>query len=229
MSGGHRSRGATRISKGENMFLFVTDKQYALVNRVLPIMADLHRNRPLPLFHLIAEEYNLTEDAAEKATEIISNLHITAANPVKAMELEQLYSFWTQKTQKVQNEPFGWRIEISEKQKNRLAQTLDAFSRIVMGRFHILFEVLDVPDDFQTNKYAMQMFHDVYWTGAYGAKEARDLLFPQISDFGWNGGYGIANQNVAEISRLAYQMAKALNKEMALPVTKEPIAQVESS
>lgn len=119
-----------------------------------------------------------------------------------------------------------YEVKLEEPERCLLAQTLDAFSRIVMGQMHILFEIMDIPESTQENQHALDMYHDVYWYGQYGAKEARDLLFPAIRDFGWNGGYGIASKEVAEDARLAYQLVKALRREYVLPVTNEPIAQI---
>ena len=119
-----------------------------------------------------------------------------------------------------------YEVKLEEPERCLLAQTLDAFSRIVMGQMHILFEIMDIPESTQENQHVLDMYHDVYWYGQYGAKEARDLLFPAIRDFGWNGGYGIASKEVAEDARLAYQLVKALRREYVLPVTDEPIAQI---
>lgn len=101
---------------------------------------------------------------------------------------------------------------------------MDMFSRIVMGQFHILFEAVDI--EISDKPRAIHMYHDVYWDGGYRVKEARDLLFPKIKKFGWHGGFGISNPKVAEDSRLAYQISRALRREYILPVTQEPIAQL---
>lgn len=210
------------------MTFWCTEKQYNLILEVLPLMAKFYRNDILPLFQYIAKEYDLMYEAAEKANNIVSGLHITAANPVKAMDIDCLLSTWEQDYIPVQEAPFHFQIALNDRQRKLLAKTLDVFSRIVMGQLFILFETLDLPENIQDNEHAIQTYHDVYWDGKCGAKEARDLLFPDIRHFGWYGGYGISNPKVAESSRLAYQLARVLNAGAGyiLPVTDEPLAKI---
>ena len=60
------------------MKLAVTEKQYALVKRVLPVMAELYRNKTLPIFELIEAEYSSEKGTAEQAAALVEQLHITA-------------------------------------------------------------------------------------------------------------------------------------------------------
>lgn len=208
------------------MTVLLTLKQYNLVQKMLPPMEKLHQNDFIPLFRLIADDYHIEDKAAERAAAIISNISVIVSSPRKAARLCSLASTWSSKATVVQDEPFTYEVKLEELERCLLAQTLDAFSRIVMGQMHILFEIMDISESTQENQHALDMYHDVYWYGQYGAKEARDLLFPAIRDFGWNGGYGIASKEVAEDARLAYQLVKALRREYVLPVTDEPIAQI---
>lgn len=209
-----------------SLTVLLTLKQYNLVQKMLPPMEKLHQNDFIPLFRLIADDYHIEDKAAERAAAIISNISVIVSSPRKAARLCSLASTWSSKATVVQDEPFTYEVKLEEPERCLLAQTLDAFSRIVMGQMHILFEIMDIPESTQENQHALDMYHDVYWYGQYGAKEARDLLFPAIRDFGWNGGYGIASKEVAEDARLAYQLVKALRREYVLPVTDEPIAQI---
>ena len=60
---------------------------------------------------------------------------------------------------------------------------LDAYSRILMGQFSIIYEVLDIADT--DNKPQLQAYHDARW-GGVGIAEARDLLIPQLRKLrGW--------------------------------------------
>lgn len=208
------------------MKLAVTEKQYALVKRVLPVMAELYRNKTLPIFELIEAEYSSEKGTAAQAAALVEQLHITAPNMQKANDTERLLSVWVNDADVIQDGPYKFVIQLEDRQQKLLAKSLDAFSRIVMGQFFILFETLDISDSLQTNLHAFQAYQDVYWGGLHGAKEMRDMLMPAIKQFGWHGGYGISNPNVAECSRLAYQLSHAILREYALPVTAEPMAQV---
>ena len=206
--------------------LLLTEKQYELVKKMLPLMEHLYKNDLVPLFKLIAEDYGDEAGAAEKAAAIINDMGITAPNIRKAMQLSSLSSTWKLEAHTIKNGPFVYTVELDDLEKRLLEKTLDVFSRIVMGQLHILFETMDMPENLQDNQHAVEMYHDVYWDGLHGAKDARDLLFPAIKDFGWHGGYGIASKEVAEDARLAYQLNRALCTNYVLPVTDEPLAQL---
>lgn len=208
------------------MIVLLTLKQYNLVQKMLSPMEKLYQNDFVPLFRLIADDYRIEAKTAERAAAIISRIGVTAPAPRKAAQLHNLASTWASKATKIQNGPFVYEVELEEPERCLLEKALDAFSRIVMGQMHILFEITDMPENIQENQHALDMYHDVYWYGRYDAKEARDLLFPAIRESGWNGGYGIASKEVAEDARLAYQLVKVLRREYVLPVTDEPIAQM---
>ncbi len=88
---------------------------------------------------------------------------------------------------------------------------LDAYSRILMGQFSIIYEVLDIADT--DNKPQLQAYHDARW-GGVGIAEARDLLIPQLRKLRgwleWNGNFGISNVGLTYNSKLAYEMLKAI-------------------
>lgn len=208
------------------MKFLVTQKQYALVQKMLPVMEQLYKNDIAPLFQLIAADYSLDPVAVEVAVKIVQDMGITAPNINKAMRLSSLSSSWKLEAQTIQDGPFAYAVKLEDDEEYLLEKTLDVFSRIVMGQLHILFETMDVPEEMAQNPHMMTMHGDVYWRGLHGGQEARDLLFPGIKEAGWNGGYGIASKDVAEDARLAYELSKALRKEYALHVTDEPVARL---
>lgn len=209
--------------------IYTTEKQYSLVEKVVPLMAALYRNDFTPLFRMFAEDYKSAPLCAEKAANIIKEIGITAPSPLKAKKLDALAADWMLNAHAVQEDLYRYAIELDESQRTLVSKTLDVFSRIAMGQFHILFETMDVPEAIKANPHAMQVYYDACWEGMCGAKEARDLLFPGIRECGWHGGYGISNPNVSENSRLAYQISRALNRDFVLPVTQEPIIQLKPS
>lgn len=202
--------------------MFVTKKQYELVEKALKNMVQLYQNDPVPLFKDIAEWYGSGESAAADAAKIITELPIITPNITGKERAENLYVEWKRGTAAIQEGKYQYAVDLTNAQMIQLSKILDAYSRIMMGQLHILFEAMDIPARLGENPHMLQMYHDAYWDGACGAKEARDLLFPEIKDLGWHGGYGIANQRVAEDSRLAYQISRAMQGEYALSVTREP-------
>ena len=206
--------------------MFVTKKQYGLVKRALENMKQLYEINFLPLFEDIAKWYGCEPQAATHAAKIISELPIVAPNHIQKEKAEKLGKAWKERVTEVQEEKHQYSVELTEEELLHLSGILDAFSRITMGQLKILFETLDMPAEMAKNPHMEQMYHDVYWNGSNGATEARDLLFPGIRAFGWHGGYGISNREVAEDSRLAYQISKSMRGEYALPVTDEPSVQI---
>lgn len=205
------------------MTVYVTEKQYKLVSNALSVMIRLYDNDMLALFLLICNDYKLNNSSAHKASELIRNMQITDKNEVMKAQCAALLFDWGQKEKLPDNGKYQYAIELAREQQKKLANILDTFSRITMGQLHILFEALDIPNALKNNQHAVQMYHDIYWDGLYGAKEARDILFPGIKEFGWHGGYGITSKEVSENSKLAYQMSRVLRNERPLQVTGEPL------
>ena len=203
------------------MKIFVTKNQYVLICKALPLMVSFYRNNFEPLFQLIEDDYKLPKGSAQKANNIIQNIQITAPAQHKAENVEALRLKWNS-PEMTDEQPYSYVTELSDNQRKQLSDVLDIFSRIVMGQLHILFEVMDIPDGLDTNQDKMRVYHDAYWDGGFGAKEARDILFPGTKNFGWHGGYGICAHDVSQNSKLAYQLSRALNNKYVLPVTTEP-------
>lgn len=206
------------------MKVYVTSKQYELINKTLLMMTQLYNNDFFPMFQLIAKNYGVDTADAKRASDIISNLHLTESNKAKAKQVRELHVDFLLNADPVEEDGYRYVMEIDGSNITLLGNVMDVFSRIMMGQFRILFEVVDVK--ISDSPHMIQKYHDVYWEGSHRAKEARDLLLPKIKKFGWYGGFGISNPEVAEDSRLAYQISRALRREYVLPVTQEPLVQL---
>ena len=114
-------------------------------------MEKLYQNDFVPLFRLIADDYRIEAKTAERAAAIISRIGVTAPAPRKAAQLHNLASTWASKATKIQNGPFVYEVELEEPERCLLEKALDAFSRIVMGQMHILFEITDIPESIREN------------------------------------------------------------------------------
>lgn len=205
------------------MKVYITSKQYELINKTLLVMTQLYNNDFFPMFQLIAKNYGVDTADAKRASDIISSLHLTESNKAKAKQVRELHVDFLLNADPVEG-IYRYAMEIDGSNITLLGNVMDAFSRIMMGQFRILFEVVDVK--ISDSPRMIQMYRDVYWEGGHRAKEARDLLLPKIKKFGWYGGFGISNPEVAEDSRLAYQISRALRREYVLPVTQEPLVQL---
>ena len=83
---------------------------------------------------------------------------------------------------------------------------LDIFSRVLMGQWRILLEKLDIceaclVDIKRVRERDIEMLC-----------EMRSLLMPKLKAMGWNGNYGIMNEEVPFESRLAYQMLQMIRR-----------------
>lgn len=119
-------------------------------------------------------------------------------------------------------------FRLTNSERKALSKVLDTYSRIMMGQLSIIFEALDIQTDGkEPTERQLQAWHDAYWEGGMGLRDAKAQLLPDTAEFGWNGGYGICNQKVALGSRLAYEMRKILDKEKPLKVTDVSLPRVE--
>jgi hypothetical protein len=171
---------------------------------------------------VIGCHYDISDENVKLAASIISSLPEGVISPVpnRAAALQAFSRRWLSGDLKRSGNK--WTIEIEDSERRLLAHVTDVYSRLLMGQLNMIFEELDIglPD----NPHLLDFWHDARWSGAGGMLEARNLLFPDLKKFGWNGGYGISNPEVAFCSRLAYQMGKVLlsANEFCLPVTDEP-------
>lgn len=167
----------------------------------------------------------------EKAHMIFTDFKVTAPVPTMQNAAGEIYQTALAAADiEVGNKetPYTKCIDMNESAWVKAAAILDAYSRILMGQFSIIYEVLDIADT--DNKPQLQAYHDARW-GGIGIAEARDLLIPQLRKLrvGWNGNFGISNAGLAYNSKLAYEMLKAIlyacrqGDGTVLKVTDEPL------
>lgn len=204
------------------MLIRMTQNQKSCLESALRTMEPFYRNELEPLCIQIGHCYNIPDENIHLAAGIIKSLPkgVTSPIPQKTNELHVFSQKMLNGGMVQVNE--NWTIELNDSEQRLLAHTLDVYSRLLMGQLHMIFEELDI--DIPDNPHLLDFWRDARWNGAGGMIEVRNLLFPDLKSFGWNGGYGISNPKVAFFSRLAYQMKKALlnPNDFILPVTDEP-------
>ena len=167
----------------------------------------------------------------EKAHTMFTDFKVTAPVPSMQNAAKEIYHTALSATDIAvgnRENPYTKRIDMNESAWVKATSILDAYSRILMGQFSIIYEVLDIADT--DNKPQLQAYHDARW-GGVGIAEARDLLIPQLRKLrvGWNGNFGISNVGLTYNSKLAYEMLKAIlyvcgqGDGTVLKVTDEPL------
>ena len=200
----------------------MTKKQKECFESIFSTMESFYRNDLETLCIVIGRHYKIPDESVKNAAAIVKSLPqgVTFPVPQKADALKAIHQRWldgglTQKDER-------WIFRMDDTERRLLAHVSDVYSRLLMGQLNMIFEELDIglPD----NPHLLDFWNDARWNGAGGMLEVRNLLFPEIKDFGWNGGFGISNPKVTFFSRLAYQMGKVLlsANEFFLPVTDEP-------
>lgn len=204
------------------MIVRMTAKQKECFESIFRTMESFYRGDLETLCIVIGCQYNLPEENIRLATTIITSLPQGIISPVnkKAAALNAIHQRWSSGSLKQKGAQ--WYFTIDDAERRLLAHTCDVYSRLLMGQLYMIFEELDIglPD----NPHLLDFWNDARWSGAGGMLEMRNLLFPDLKEFGWNGGYGISNPKVTFFSRLAYQMGRVLlsANEFFLPVTDEP-------
>lgn len=212
------------------MILYVTQKQFDLLKRMLPIMKSFYNNQIQPLFEEVAKQYGTSEEDAEKATSIFNSLPVTAPCPnhVSALallisEMDKAESIDIAPPEVLKTSHFIRKVYISNEARKTLECALDTFSRILMGQFFIIYEQLDANSD---NPHIQDAWSGAKWEGI-DVREMRDILIPELKTSGWNGSYGIAGKDNKEDSKLAYEMLKVIRQhyrnEYILRVTDQPL------
>lgn len=179
----------------------------------------------------VGDAYGVNDVDIEKAYMIFTDFKVTAPVPTMQNAAGEIYqtALAAADIEAGNKEtPYTKRIDMNESAWVKAAAILDAYSRILMGQFSIIYEVLDIADT--DNKPQLQAYHDARW-GGIGIAEARDLLIPQLRKLrvGWNGNFGISNAGLAYNSKLAYEMLKAIlyacrqGDGTVLKVTDEPL------
>ena len=213
------------------MIFEMTKKQYQLFLHVMQVMQTFYGNDFSSICKEVGDAYGVHDADIEKAYTIFTDFKVTTPVPSMQNAAKEIYHTALSATNiEAENKenPYTKRIDMNESAWVKAAAILDAYSRILMGQFSIIYEVLDIADT--DNKPQLQAYHDARW-GGIGIAEARDLLIPQLRKLrvGWNGNFGISNAGLAYNSKLAYEMLKAIlyacrqGDGTVLKITDEPL------
>lgn len=211
------------------MIFEMTEKQYRLLLRIMQVMQPFYGNDFSSICKEVGNAYGVSDADIEKAYTMFTDFKVTAPVPSMQNTAREIYQTALAAIGTAGNaNPYMKRIDMNESTWIKAAAILDTYSRILMGQFSIIYEVLDIADT--DNKPQLQAYHDARW-GGVGISEARDLLIPQLRKLGvgWNGNFGISNAGLAYKSKLAYEMLKAIlyacgqGDGTVLKVTDEPL------
>lgn len=211
------------------MIFEMTEKQYRLLLRVMQVMQPFYGNDFSSICKEVGNAYGVSDADIEKAYTMFTDFKVTAPVPSMQNTAREIYQTALAAIGTAGNaNPYMKRIDMNESTWIKAAAILDTYSRILMGQFSIIYEVLDIADT--DNKPQLQAYYDARW-GGVGISEARDLLIPQLRKLGvgWNGNFGISNAGLAYKSKLAYEMLKAIlyacgqGDGTVLKVTDEPL------
>ena len=214
------------------MTIQLTDKHYNLLMRILEIMTSFYDNDLASICKEVGETYGASEEAIQEACNIFTAVNVTASVPAMQETVSRLLRIAKNPVILAKGKVhYTKQIDIEEDDVIRLVSILDVYSRILMGQFDKIFDVLDVAPDDGEHEHRLQANHDARWYGV-GVSEARDLLIPQLKKMGWNGSFGISNLDLAYNSKLSYEMLKALDHacgcsdSYCLKVTDEPFLRI---
>ena len=197
------------------MIFEMTEKQYQLFLHVMQVMQTFYGNNFSSICKEVGDAYGVHDADIEKAYTMFTDFKVTAPVPSMQNAAKEIYHTALSATNiEAENKenPYTKRIDMNESALVKAAAILDAYSRILMGQFSIIYEVLDIADT--DNKPQLQAYHDARW-GGVGIAEARDLLIPHAG--------------LAYNSKLAYEMLKAIlyacrqGDGTVLKVTDEPL------
>ena len=214
------------------MYIDFTNKQYCLILHILAIMKPFYNNDFHSICKEVGEAYGVDEDSIMKACATLTAVNVTA--PVKKAydNISYVLAAIANNAEELNgDDTYKYRVDLDTPCWNAVANAFDAYSRILMGQFGIIYETLDISGD---DKHHLQAYHDARWSGV-GVIEARDLLIPQLKKIrvGWNGNFGISNSELAYNSKLSYEVLKAIRfatekrDGSVLKVTDEPLPRVE--
>lgn len=216
------------------MFIDFTVKQFFCVSHALAIMISFYNNDFSSICKEVGESYGASEDDIKNACAILTAINVTA--PVKKTydKLMDILLNIHQNHEEIQeherNTQYKYRVTMDASSWKTLVDTLDVYSRILMGQFSIIYEELDISGN---DEIHLRANHDARWYGV-GVQEARDLLIPQLKKLGvgWNGNFGISNSELAYNSKLSYEILKTIRyacdgrDSIVLHVTDEPLPTV---
>lgn len=209
----------------------MTEKQYQLFLHVMQVMQPFYGNDFSTICKEVGNAYGVKDTDIEKAHTIFMDFKVTAPVPSVQKAAKEIYHTLLSAADievTGKNGSYKKSVDMTEYAWLNTAAILDVYSRILMGQFSIIYEVLDIADT--DNKPQLQAYHDARW-GGIGIAEARDILIPQLRKLrvGWNGNFGISNAGLAYNSKLSYEMLKAIlyacgqGDGTVLKVTNEPL------
>lgn len=187
------------------MIFEMTEKQYQLFLHVMQVMQTFYGNNFSSICKEVGDAYSVNDVDIEKAHMIFTDFKVTAPVPSMQNAAGEIYQTALSATDIAvgnKENPYTKRIDMNESAWVKAAAILDAYSRILMGQFSIIYEVLDIADT--DNKPQLQAYHDARWGG-------------------------ISNAGLAYNSKLAYEMLKAIlyacrqGDGTVLKVTDEPL------
>ena len=189
------------------MIFEMTEKQYQLFLHVMQVMQTFYGNDFSSICKEVGDAYGVHDADIEKAHTMFTDFKVTAPVPSMQNAAKEIYHTALSATDIAvgnRENPYTKRIDMNESAWVKATSILDAYSRILMGQFSIIYEVLDIADT--DNK-------------------------PQLRKLrvGWNGNFGISNAGLAYNSKLAYEMLKAIlyvcgqGDSTVLKVTDEPL------
>lgn len=217
------------------MYIDFASEQYSFILHALTIMITFYSNDFSSICKEVGEAYGASEEDIASACATLTAINVTA--PVKSYSdkcseiLEDMLHHARELPEK--DAPYKYSISLDTPSWKVVADALDTYSRILMGQFGIIYEVLDISGN---DEQHFQAYHDARWNGA-GVIEARDLLIPQLKKIGvgWNGNFGISNPELAYNSKLAYEILKTIRyatekrDSSVLKVTDKPLPRIEGS
>ena len=116
------------------MTIQLTEKHYALLIRVLEIMASFYGNDFASICKEVGETYGAGEDAIQESCSVLTAVNVTAPVPAMQETAERLLNIAKNPVILPKNQaPYTKQIDIEEDDMIRLVSILDAYSRILMG------------------------------------------------------------------------------------------------
>lgn len=213
------------MMEGKRYEFVITEQHTQLMQTIMSVMEAFYGNDLLPILKEVGTAYHAQPSAAKNMAELIKSLSITYENLKMKRWVQNLKALpYRVITSPSEGANLNKALCLTDIERQALIKILDTYSRVMMGQLFIIFEALDIPsNDQELEEQRLRAWHDAYWKGCMGLRDAKAQLIPETSNYGWRGGYGICNQKVSLSSRLAYEMLKILDKDIALKVTDVPL------
>lgn len=146
------------------MIFEMTEKQYQLFLHVMQVMQTFYSNNFSSICKEVGDAYGVHDADIEKAHTMFTDFKVTAPVPSMQNAAKEIYHTALSATDIAvgnKENPYTKRIDMNESAWVKATSILDAYSRILMGQFSIIYEVLDIADT--DNKPQLQAYHDARW------------------------------------------------------------------